>query len=314
MVEHEASAVVMTVGAARVRTWRVALSVNEVWQLHRRWSLVATRTADHLDRWRSRNLALVLLGALFAALASQSQWFSQTVTVVLGAIGAATLALAGVIQARLLTADRIRARVATRAVSEALKGIVYQYLAGVEPFGGVDRNVTLVEKTNEVERLSADYALLLSGVAPDIIEVPQVKGVADYVRLRAEEQRDWHDQRTAKHREQAHSWRAAELIATAAAAVLAAVGGAWHGSNLSSWVAVATTAVTAFAAHLAGQQHERIADSYGRTVVSLNAALRSFDADRATEEEAAAFVANVEQVLAAQNETWVGLFSVRPSS
>jgi hypothetical protein len=290
------------------------VGVEEAWRLHRRWSLVAEKTAAHLHRWRARSLALVLLGAVLGALASQSRWFSGTVTVVLGAVSAVVLALAGVVQARLLTREQARARTATRAASEALKGIVFQYLAHVAPFVGAGRDAALVEQVDEVERLSADHAALLSGVQPDGRALPQVDGVADYVRLRAVEQRDWHDQGAAAHGAQARLWRTAELIATAAAAALAAVGGAWHGSNLSAWVAVATTAGTAFAAHLATQQHDRIADSYARTVVSLESMLRHFDASSGTEEEAAAFVANVEQLLAAQNEGWVGLFTAASTS
>jgi hypothetical protein len=150
-------------------------------------------------------------------------------TVVLGAVGTAALAAAGIIQARLLTADRIRARVGTRAASEALKGIVYQYLARVEPFSGSDRNANPADKVSEVERLAADHASLVAGAAPDARAVPHVNGVADYLRKRAEDQRNWHEQRTAKHKAQARYWRTAELIATGAAAVLAAVGGclAW---------------------------------------------------------------------------------------
>jgi Flp pilus assembly protein TadB len=232
-------------------------------------------------------------------------------TVVLGAVGTAALAAAGTIQARLLTADRIRARVGTRAASEALKGIVYQYLARVEPFSGSDRNANPADKVSEVERLAADHASLVAGAAPGARAVPHVNGVADYLRKRAEDQRNWHEQRTAKHKAQARHWRTAELIATGAAAVLAAVGGVWHGPNLSAWVAVATTAGAAFAAHLASQQHDRVADSYARTVLSLNDAIRRFAAESATKEEAAEFVANVEQVLAAHNDAWVGLFSAK---
>jgi hypothetical protein len=287
------------------------MDVDEAWRLQRQWSVVATRTADDLNRWRSINLGLIVFGALLGALAAQTQWFPRTMTVVLGAVGAAALAVAGIIQARLLTADRIRARVGTRAASEALKGIVYQYLAGVEPFSGPDRNANLAEKVSEVERLAADHASLVAGVAPGATAVPQVNGVADYVGKRAEDQRSWHEQRTAKHKARARYWRTAELIATGAAAVLAAVGGVWHGPNLSAWVAVATTVGTAFAAHLASQQHDRIADTYARTVLSLKDAIRRFAADSATKEEAADFVANVEQVLAAQNDAWVSLFSAK---
>lgn len=290
------------------------MRVEDAWKLQRQWSVVAASCTAALDRWRSVNLVLLLLGALLGAFAAQDEWFPKRVTVTLGAVGAAALAAAGIVQSQLLTAARVRTRVGSRAAAEALKGVVFQYLARVTPFADGDRDTTLGAKVTEVEQLAADYASLVSGVQPDAKPLPVVQGVADYVRERAEEQRDWHDRRVAAHRSLARRWRVAELLATLAAAVLAAVGGVLHGPDLSAWVAVATTAGTAFAARLAGQQHERVAEAYARTVLSLNAALRSFEADTASPPEAADFVATVEQVLAAQNESWVGLFSVRSTA
>ena len=53
------------------------MDVDEAWRLQRQWSVVATKTADDLTRWRSINLGLIVLGALLGALAAQSQWFPQ---------------------------------------------------------------------------------------------------------------------------------------------------------------------------------------------------------------------------------------------
>jgi hypothetical protein len=75
-------------------------------------------------------------------------------------------------------------------IGEALKGIVYQYLARVEPFSGSDRNANLAEKVSDVERLAADHASLVAGAAPDARAVPHVNGVADYLRKRADDQRN----------------------------------------------------------------------------------------------------------------------------
>jgi hypothetical protein len=215
--------------------------VEDAWRRHRRWSRVADETSRSLERWRTRNLTLIVVGAVLGALAAQAGRFSAGATTAFGAVGAAALALAGVVQSRMLGADRLRTWVEARAASESLKSAVYQYLARVAPFAGADRG--------------------------------------------------------------------AELAATGAAAVLAAVGGALHGPDLSAWVAVATTVGAAVAAHLASAQHDRIASSYAATADELERLLAAFDSGSATGEAAAEFVADTERVLAGQNQGWASLIS-----
>ncbi len=287
------------------------MKLDGVWRAHRQWAVFASHARDSLDRWRAINLSLILLGAVAGALAAQPAWFSSTATTVLGAVSGGVLAVAGVVQLRVLTPESVQRRVLARATSEALEGVAFRYLANVPSTSGRDRDSELTSAVTEVARLAGDRAVLIVGIEPDDRALPQVDGIGDYVRERAVGQRDWHEHRTADHQLRGRRWRAAEFAATAAAAVLAAVGGAWHGPNLSAWVAVTTTAAAAFAAHLASQQHDRIAASYARTVVSLNSLLDDFDPVQASVEQASRFVADVESVLAQQNDSWVSLFTAK---
>lgn len=283
------------------------MTVEDVWRAHRQWSAVAVRAGGSLGRWRSVNLGLILLGSVLAALATQAGWLSRPASITLGAVSAAALAVAGVVQARLLSAERVRSRLGARAASEALKALTYRYLASVRPFSGRDAESLLSQAVAQVEELAGDDAVLVVGVDADDHPLPAVRNVADYVRQRAVAQRDWHARGAATHRTRAQRWRLAELGATGLAAVLAAVGGAVPGSDLSAWVAVATTLAAAFAAHLATEQHERIAASYAKTVLTLNRLVRDFDPAVADEDQAAQFVTSVESVLATQNDAWVAL-------
>lgn len=287
------------------------MNVDEVWRTYRQWAGVTSRADESLGRWRMVNLALILFGATAGALAAQQGWLDKPVTAILGAVGAGALALAGVVQARFLSPAHVQRRVLARAVAEALKGAVFRYLADVPPTSGPDRQSELDATRAQVSRLAGDQAGLAVGTPVDEKPLPRVDGIVDYVEKRAREQRVWHERRTAGHRERARKWRGAELVATAVAAVLAAVGGVLHGPDLSAWVAVATTAVAAIGAHLATQQNDRVAESYARTVQSLDDLIGGFDGARATPEEAARFVANVESVLADQNESWVSIFTLQ---
>jgi hypothetical protein len=282
------------------------VKVEDVWQVHRQWAVVARGQGRSLRRWRIVNLGLILSGSILAALAANDSWMSRGAAVVVGATSAAVLAAAGIVQSRLLTADRTADRVAARAAAEAYKGIVYRYLAAgpADP----DRARELSDGVAQVDRLTADRSVLVVGVRPDGHPLPDVGGIADYADDRADGQREWHAQGAVRHRRLAHRWRAAELAATLVAAVLAAVGGALRGPSLSAWVAVATTAAAAFAAYLASQQHDRLAQAYARTSLSLQSLLRDFDPAAATPDEAERFVASTETVLADQNEAWTSLY------
>ena len=287
------------------------MNVDDVWRTYRQWAGVTSRADTSLARWRKVNLGLLLFGASAGALAAQQGWFDKPVTAILGAVSAGALALAGLIQARCLSAAHVQRRVVSRAVAEALKGAVFRYLADVPPISGPDRQSELNVARAQVSRLAGDQAGLAVGTPIDEKPLPQVGGIVDYVEKRAREQREWHEKRTTRHRERARKWRRAEFVATAAAAVIAAVGGALHGPDLSAWVAVATTAAAAIGAHMATQQNDRVAESYARTVQSLDDLIDGFDAARETPAEAARFVANVESVLADQNESWVSIFTLQ---
>ena len=126
---------------------------------------------------------------------------------------------------------------------------------------------------------------------------------------RAQDQADWHARRISHHERLGRLWRNVELLATASAAVLAAVGGVLHGPDLSAWVAVATTAGAAVAAHIASEQHDRIAAGYASTTEELQRLIRDFRRAGQTPEADARFVAAVERVLAAQNQSWSSLIS-----
>jgi len=252
------------------------------------------------------NLGLILLGSTLAAIAAHRQWITDSTAGALGATSAAVLATAGIIQTRQLTVQRVADRMVARSASEAYKAVVYRFLAAgaADP----DRAGELDQAVDRIETLTADQAVLVIGVEPDDQAVPEVGGITDYRDQRADRQRAWHARGSAKHRQLAQRWRAAELAATVVAAILAVAGEAWNGASLSAWTAVATTAAAAFAAYLAGQQDDRIAQSYARTAQSLESLLRDFDPATATADEAARFVAGVETVLADQNETWTSLF------
>lgn len=285
--------------------------MQKVWRRQRQWSALADVTARKLAGWRLVNLALVVVGALCGALATQAGLLGRIATVAIGVGGAIALAGAAFVQTQYLNADRVRNRVRARAVSESIKSLVYQRLVDVAPFDGPGSDEKLGEAVAKLEAGVSSLAgsVLLVEVEPT--PVPAVATVADYIALRAMPQRAFHFDKIEVHERLGSRWRAAELVGTLSAALLSAVGGALPGTDVSAWVGVATTIAAALAAHLAGTQHARIAARYGVTVAEIDRIMDRFDPATATGAQAAEFVAGVEGVLAAQNDTWITTLEAR---
>lgn len=128
-----------------------------------------------------------------------------------------------------------------------------------------------------------------------------------YVENRAREQAEWHRLKIKMHMDKARNLRYCQLAATAAGAVLAAVAGVLAGAHLAVWTAAATTVAAAFATHVAAAQHQRIAASFAATADQIERLITGVDTKNASAGRQAQFVADVERVLATQNNGWVDL-------
>jgi hypothetical protein len=286
---------------------RVADQVlNEVWRGHRQWSKAADTAQESLNRWRLSNLALLVLGAFLAAFAAQT-WLVSAAAAALAAVSAALLAAAGFVQGSMLTSENTSRWTGARAASEALKAETYRYLAGVRPYAAADRAERLQAQLDTVQTRSRDLLVGQQLAAVDDGGLPPVHTFESYWKERAQGQADWHRHRIARHMGTARKLRFWQLGATAAGAVLAAVAGALPGAHLAAWTAAATTVAAALATHIAATQHQRIAASYASTADQLQRLVDSVDSKTASADRQAQFVADVERVLAVQNDGWVDL-------
>jgi hypothetical protein len=283
------------------------------WRRHRQWSRAADRARDRLDRFRSWNLVLLVLGAGAGAVAAQPDLPGGVVTGF--AIGAAVvLAVAGFIQTNLLNEDQTARWTKARAASEALKAEVYRYLAGVAPYDGANRSEVLESKLVEVRRRTADQLVDQQSTQPDGRPLPALRDIATYVRDRAEKQAEWHREKTGEHVRKGRTLRGCQIAATLAGVVLSAVTGFLPGWHLTSWTAALATVAAAFGAQLAATRHQRVAAEYALTADQLDGLVAGFDAATAGPARRAEFVAEVERVLANQNDSWTDLLSTEPAA
>ena len=300
--------------ASQARTVAGGDSVlRNVWQKHQRWDHAAGAAQQSLNRWRLSNLALLVLGAIAAAFAAQT-WLASSAVTALAAVSAAMLAAAGFIQGSMLTSDNMARWTGARAASEALKAETCRYLAGVQPYAGPDRDERLQTQLDTVQTRAKDLLVQEELATPGDDKLPPVDTFERYVENRAREQADWHKKKVDEHRKKARTLRVFQLAATAAGAVLAAIAGALPGAHLAAWTAAATTIAAAFAAHVAATQHQRIAASYAATADQLERLIVGAEAKKASTDLQAQFVADVERVLAVQNNGWVDLLSTSPKT
>jgi hypothetical protein len=285
--------------------------LEHVWRRHRQWSRAANAARARLDRWRLWNLVLLVLAALAGALAAQT-WMASGAATGFAIFAAIALALAGLIQGNALATDQTARWTRARAASEALKAEVYRYLIRVSPYAGKDRGQVLQAQLDVVQTRAQALLVDQQSTPADDRPVPTVHTVQEYVTCRAQYQADWHQRKSGEHARQARTLRLCQLAATAVGVVLSAVAGFVPSWRLSTWTAAATTIAAAFGAHLAAVQHQRIAAAYAGTADQLERLIAGIDPACATAEQQAQFVADVERVLAAQNEGWTDLLSPTP--
>jgi diadenosine tetraphosphatase ApaH/serine/threonine PP2A family protein phosphatase len=284
-----------------------------VWRRHRQWSVSAGAARARLDRWRLWNLGLLVLGAVAGAFAAQT-WLASGAVRGFAILAAVALAVAGWLQANALNDKHTLRWTQARAASEALKAEVYRYRIRVVPYSGADRAQVLQAQLGVVQGRVPQELLVDQQLAPsDDRPLPEVRTFDDYVTKRAQEQMAWHRNKIAEHEGQAKVFRSWQLAATLAGVVLSAISGFVPEWRLTTWTAAATTIAAAFGAHLAASQHQRIAASYASTADQLEGLIAGIDSSTVTADEQAQFVADVERVLAAQNEGWTDLFNTKPS-
>jgi hypothetical protein len=283
-----------------------------VWRRHRQWSIAANRARARLDRWRLWNLTLLVLGALLGALAAQT-WLARGVATGSAIAAAIALGLAGILQANALNADQTARWTHARAASEALKAETYRYLLRVAPYAGTGRAQVLQAQLELVQGRTKALVADQQEAKPDDRPLPTLRTVQEYATVRAQGQATWHRDKVVEHERQARNLRFWQLLATGVGVVLAAITGFVPSWRLSTWTAAATTVAAAYGAHLAATQHQRIAAAYAGTSEQLERLVALFDPGTATPTDQAQFVAEVERVLAVQNEGWTDLLSPKPA-
>jgi SMODS and SLOG-associating 2TM effector domain 1/Protein of unknown function (DUF4231) len=277
------------------------------------WSATSEDLKTNLERARWATFILSVLGALFAAIASQ---VPETPRLYLGIGGSVLLGVVSFVSLRMLGSDRVSAWARARAASEALKREAFKFAAWAAPY---DETAHRVQRLgDEQERIERDVDDLLSQtVAADRASVP-IADIRpdDYIRLRVRNQvQDYCEPRAEEHRRAAVRLRRLEFGLSLAATILTgivAVAGKEPrlGFDFIALTAVLTTVAGAIVAHIEASRYDYLVMSYRATARRLrNQLAKLVELPAAPSPEWSAFVERCETIIAEQNNDWIAKWS-----
>lgn len=281
------------------------------------WSATAGTLKSAYETARRWVLVLTVLGALLAAIASQLPGGLSRECVAF--VGAAALALSGLVSKRCLGPDKAARWARARGASEALKRLAYEYAAQAAPYDDPATRDALA--LAEVRKIEDDLADLLDdqqpasrGGAPTSLLAP-----ADYIAKRVTGSAAWYEGKAVAHRATSLRWRRVELGLAVATALLTAFTGAFsgaalapytHGVDLAALVGVLTTLSGAILAHVEAGRYDYLVVSYRAAARRLRDEAAAAPANPTVPSpDWSAFVARCEAVVAEETGSWVARFS-----
>jgi len=278
------------------------------------WSQSANLLKKRIDFVRWLVFALAIVGALLAAVASQTPE-ARALHGALTALGTVLLAAGTFISARLLKDSQVEAWVRMRAASEALKREAFKYAAGAFPYDDDAKADQALDRGREdIERDLDDLF--------DRAVTPQGPGSAPRKKLTADEYRDlrvvgqiknFYRPRARDYQTIAARLRAIEFALALTATIITALAGvvgklpivAGIRFDLAALTAVLTTIGGAVLAHIEASRYQHLVTSYLATARRLENAAAEFDAAKVDRQKWSDYVIRCEDIIAAENSSWV---------
>lgn len=279
------------------------------------WSQSANLLKRRIDFVRWLVFVLAIVGALLAAIASQTQEAQALLHGALTALGTVLLAAGTFISARLLKDSELEAWVRMRAASEALKREAFKYAAGARPYDdSAKADQTLDRGREDIEKDLDDLY--------DRTITPRGSGSAPRKKLTADEYRNLRviDQVKNFYRPRARDYqaiasrlRAIEFALALTATIITALAGvvgklpivAGIRFDLAALTAVLTTISGAILAHIEASRYQYLVTSYLATARRLEDAEAGFDDAGADPQKWSDYVNRCEDIIAAENSSWV---------
>lgn len=276
------------------------------WDAQSTWTQTANRLRRALSGARAAVLFLTIASAALVTAGGQVTGFSSVTGKVFAGVAAGCASVAVALQT-FISPSRVEDWMRARAVSEALKGEVYTYLAGTAPYRNADRASVFDQRVTDIVKQADDLAERAIGIEPVPRDLPAVSDVDTYIQIRMLDQiRKYYKPKSAEMKRRATILRTVEIALIGVAAVLSGITAVSGLSSWAAWLPVVTTASGAVAAEAAVRRYSGLAVEYGRAYGQLERLLRNRGADKPESAEGDdEFVRSAERVISLQNEAWM---------
>ncbi|MGO4634206.1 DUF4231 domain-containing protein [Streptomyces sp. 2RAF24] len=283
------------------------MTMQQVWDQQSVWSQSANKLKRSVETARSRSLASAVAAGVLGTAAAQTMGWSSRLGTALAFVAALAAGMSPVLALR-ASPGRMSDWIRTRAVSEALKGEVYTFLAGVGPYEDREtRAALLTERAGRFRLAASDLVRHTAGIAAEARTLPPVVGIDTYIDLRLRHQIDtYYRPKAALMQRKVELFSKVELAFGAAGALLAATAGTFAVGGLAAWSGVVASVSIAVTAHGIAQRYAYQQLEFLRTAEELQQLLDGWRAETAPSTEATGtFVSKCEHVISIQNEAWM---------
>lgn len=289
------------------------------------WSVAADRLKQRQERARWWVFALSIGGALLAAVASQipsdggaglRAWHTYVAM-----FGAGFLALATFLSSRFLGQAKSAAWVRARAASEALKREAFKFAARAEPYDNKDPAQAEALLRAEYEKINAATEKVAhpvdnpgrAGSSPREMMTPEQYRTSRIVN----QAKAFYRPKADGYRKTATRLKRTEFVLAALATLITVYTGAVGKTaiaggmsfDLAALTAVLTTVCGAILTHIESSRLDHLVDTYLATARRLEDHDLEFDAACKDATAWSKFVSRCEDIIAAENASWVAKWS-----
>jgi SMODS and SLOG-associating 2TM effector domain 1/Protein of unknown function (DUF4231) len=287
------------------------------------WSETANQLKARLDLVRWIVFALSIAGALAAAIASQIlPEAGATSHASFATLGAVLLAGATFLSGRLLRDTEVQAWARARAAAEALKRESFRFATRAQPYDTSTADELLKKEREKIEGQLTDLRdrqvdATHEGSAPRV-----ALSAEQYRERRVRDQIDWYIMKARHYRKVATRLRWTEFTLALAATIITALAGALGKRfdigpmqfDVAALTAVLTTVSGAILTHIEASRYQHLVTSYLATAARLEDLDTEFDVAKTNPGAWSEFVNRCEEIIAAENNSWVAKWTKAQTS
>jgi hypothetical protein len=277
-------------------------ALDTVTRDQRRWSLTANRLKGGIGAARATALSLAVGGAILETLGAQFHLSHPDYAVVVGYLGAAALAILGVIQQWKLGRERVQAWIIARAASESLKMELFFYRTSAGPYSGQAKGVVLLNRRDAILEKVRSVQKYVVEPTDTQLKLPEALDAEGYRKERIQSQIDYFRRHANDYVKLQGRLGGAQFVLALIAALLGAALTITAKQAYGAWVAVITTCIGSVAAYLLAQRYDQLAITYRATADRLEGINARYDPRNGRLGD---LVQRIEDVLLEQNQGWI---------